>query len=250
MSKLADKIRRAGRPDTGPMGFGLGGERRAAIASLLCLVRLDKDQAKKTGPLAEADAVIVRGVEPGKLAEVIKKLKDVPVGLRLEGADRADVAAAREAGADFVVVDEGASGESVLEEKIGLVLRPNAEAGDTELRSLAGLPLDALEIGPAAEPFSVRRLVELRRLALLTQTSLLADVEPGIKASRLEALREAGVAGVVLDGKWADKLEALRKAVLTLPVRGRRRDEHSEALLPSLAGVHAAEDEDEEFDDD
>jgi hypothetical protein len=249
MSKLAEKIRRAGRPDTGPMGFGLRGERRAAAASLLCLVRLDKDQAKKGGAAAEADAVIVSGVEPDKLADVIKKLKDVPLGLRLEGAERSDVAAAREAGADFVVLDERSSGESMIEERIGLVLRPGADASDTDLRSLAGLPLDALEIGAAAEPFSVRRLVELRRLALLSQTPLLVDVGPGVKASRLEALREAGVAGVVLDGKSADKLEALRKAVLSLPVRGRRREERAEALLPSLAGVHAAEEEDEEFDD-
>jgi hypothetical protein len=249
MSKLAEMIRRAGRPDAGPMGFGLGGARRAAAASLLCFVRLDKEQAKKAGAAAAADAVIVNGVEPGKLADVIKKLKDVPVGLRLEGAGRSDVAAAREAGADFVALDEDSSGESVLEERIGLVLRPGTDASDTELRSLAGLPLDALEIGAAAEPFSVRRLLELRRLALLSQTSLLVDVEPGIKASRLEALREAGVAGVVLDGGSADKLEALRKVVLSLPARGRRREEHAEALLPSLAGVHAAEDEDEEFDD-
>jgi hypothetical protein len=249
MSKLAEMIRSAGRPDSGPLGFGLGGVRRAAAASLLCLVRLDKDQAKKAGGTAEADAVILSGVEPGKLADVIKKLKDAPVGLRLEGAERSDVAAAREAGADFVVVDERSSGESLIEERIGLVLRLGAEVSDTELRALAGLPLEALEIGAAAEPFSVRRLVELRRLALLSQTPLLVDVEPGIKASRLEALRGAGVAGVVLDGKSADKLEALRKAVLSLPVRGRRREERAEALLPSLAGVNAGEDEDDEFDD-
>jgi hypothetical protein len=188
-------------------------------------------------------------VEPGKLADVLKRLKDAPVGLRLERAERSDVAAARAAGADFVVLDDGASGESLLEEKIGLVLRIESEAGDTELRSLAGLPLDALEIGPATEPLTLRQLIELRRLALLTQTPLLADVPAGITASRLEALREAGVAGVVLDGKSADKLDSLRKAVQSLPVRGRRRDEHSEALLPSLAGGHGGED-DEEFDDD
>ena len=94
----------------------------------------------------------------------------------------------------------------MLEEKTGLVLTVDRDAGDTELRALAGLSLDALDVGPLGEPFTLRRLMGLRRVSLLAQTPLLVDVPAGIEASRLEALREAGVAGVVLDGRSADKL--------------------------------------------
>ncbi len=40
MSKLADKIRRAGKVEAGPIGFGMVAERRPS-PTLLCLLRLD-----------------------------------------------------------------------------------------------------------------------------------------------------------------------------------------------------------------
>lgn len=244
MSKLADKIRRAGKVEAGPIGFGVVAERRPS-PTLLCLLRLDKDQAKKVGDTA--DAVIITGLEAGKLGDALQKLGDVPVGLRAEDAQRATVAAAREAGADFVLLDEESSAEVVLEEKVGLVLRLGTQAGDTELRALAGLALDALEIAPIGEPFTVRRLMELRRLSLLSQTPLLVEVTPEIGPSRLEALRGAGVAGVILDGKSADKLSALRRVILSLPARGQRREERVDALLPSHTAVPAVEEEEPEY---
>ena len=248
MSKLADKIRRAGKVEAGPIGFGVVAERRPS-PTLLCLLRLDKDQAKKVGDTADAaaDAVIITGLEAGKLGDALQKLGDVPVGLRAEDAQRATVAAAREAGADFVLLDEESSAEVVLEEKVGLVLRLGTQVGDTELRALAGLALDALEIAPIGEPFTVRRLMELRRLSLLSQTPLLVEVTPEIGPSRLEALRGAGVAGVILDGKSADKLSALRQTILSLPARGQRREERVDALLPSHTAVPAVEEEEPEF---
>lgn len=243
MSKLADRIKHAGRVKSGPMGFGVGPERRAA-PTLLCLLRLDKEQAKKASAAASsADAVIITGLEAGKLGDILKRLSDVPVGLGLEDAQRATVEAAREAGADFVLLNEKSSAEAILEEKAGLVLRVDAEASDAELRALAGLPLDALEIAPIGEPFTVRRLMELRRLSLLTQTPLLVEVTSDIASPRLATLREAGVAGVVLDGKSADKLGALREVVASLPVKGRRREDRTEAMLPSLTAASEAEEE-------
>ncbi len=170
---------------------------------------------------------------------------DLPVGVRLENAERAAVAAARGAGADFVLLDERASAEAVLEERVGLVLSVSADMGDTELRVLAGLPLEALEVPAAREPLTLRGMMELRRLSLLSQTPLLVEVQPEIGASRLQALREAGAVGVILDGKYADGLTALREAVLSLPPRGRRREERPEAVLPPLTAAPAGEEEEE-----
>lgn len=242
MSRLADRIKRTSRVEAGPIGFGLAAERRAS-PTLLCLLRLDKDEVGKVGDAAGADAVIISGLDAGKLGDAIKKMGDLPVGVRLENAERAAVTAAREAGADFVLLDERASAEAVLEERVGLVLSVSADMGDTELRVLAGLPLEALEVPAAREPLTVRGMMELRRLSLLSQTPLLVEVEPEIGASRLQALREAGAVGVILDGKHADGLTALREAVLSLPPRGRRREERAEAVLPPLTAAPAGEEE-------
>jgi hypothetical protein len=244
MSRLADRIKRTSRVEAAPIGFGLAAERRAS-PTLLCLLRLDKDEVSKVGDAAGADAVIISGLDAGKLGDAIKKMGDLPVGVRLEDAERAAVAAARGAGADFVLLDERASAEAVLEEKVGLVLSVSADMGDTELRVLAGLPLEALEVPAAREPLTLRGMMELRRLSLLSQTPLLVEVQPEIGASRLQALREAGAVGVILDGKYADGLTALREAVLSLPPRGRRREERPEAVLPPLTAAPAGEQEEE-----
>jgi hypothetical protein len=246
MSKLADRIERATRPRAAPIGFGLATERRVS-PTLLCLLRLDKEQVSKVGDVAAgvADAVIVGGLDAGKIGQAIKKLGDLPVGLRLGNAERAAVAAARGAGADFVLLDQGASAEAVLEEGVGLVLSVGTDTGDTELRTLSGLSLEALEVPAVAEPLTLRGMLELRRLSLFSQTPLLVEVPPEIDASRLQALREAGAVGVILDGKHVDKLTALREAVLSLPPRGRRREERAEALLPPLTAVPAEEEEEE-----
>ncbi len=118
MSKLADRIERATRPRAAPIGFGLATERRVS-PTLLCLLRLDKEQVSKVGDVAAgvADAVIVGGLDAGKIGQAIKKLGDLPVGLRLETAERAAVATARGAGVDFVLLDQGASAEA---EQLGL----------------------------------------------------------------------------------------------------------------------------------
>jgi hypothetical protein len=244
MSKLSEKIRRAGQVESAPLGFGLG-PARAAAATMLCLLRLDKDQSKKP-EASDADAVILTGVAAEKLGGVAKKVGETPLGVRLDRGDHESVAAAREGGADFAVLDGAASAEAVLERSgVGLVLVAD-EWGDTELRALAGLGLDAILVGPMAEPFTLSRLLALRRLALLSQTPLLVEVDPKIEASRLETLRESGVVGVVLDGKSAGKLSSLRKTVLALRPRGKRKGEHTDALLPSPVGAGTGEDEDDE----
>lgn len=246
MSRLADRIKQVARPGAAPMGFGRAAERRPS-PSLLCLLQLNKEQVGRVGDGAAggADAVIISGLDAGKLRQAIKKLGDLPVGVCLESAERAAVAAVREAGADFVLLDEGASAESVLEERVGLVLSIGNDIGDTKLRVLGGLPLEALGVPAVGEPLTLRGMLELRRLSMLSQTPLLIEVQPKIEAPRLQALREAGVVGVILDGQHLDKLGALREAVLSLPSRGGRRDERAEALLPSLAAAPAEEEEEE-----
>ena len=241
MSRLVDKIKRARRMDAAPMGFGVATERRAS-ATLLCLLRLDRDQASKIGDAAAtADAVIITGAEVDKLERVLSKLGDVCVGLDLGNAERSTVAAAREAGADFVLLNGQSAADVILEEKVAFVLGIGAEVSDAELRALGGLSLDALEAPAVGERFTLRQFVELRRLSMLSQTPLFIEVQSEAGPARLEALRNAGVVGVIIDGKAPGQLAALREAVLSLPPRGHRGEERTEALLPSLTGVPSAE---------
>lgn len=250
MSKLSDRIRKASRVEPAPMGFGPAATSRPT-ATMLCLVRLSSGEADKAAQAADrgADAVIFEGVDASKLKERASTANQVSVGIRLPKAERAAVAAHRQAGADFIVLDlESASGETLLEEGIGLVLAVGRDTPDMTLRLLADLPLDALLVPTPDVPLTLARLLDLRRVSVLARTLLLTEIPANANSSQLQALREAGVVGVITEGRAMDRLAALREAIASLPPRGRKREEHPEALLPVQALAEALdEDEEEEF---
>ncbi len=246
MSKFADRIRRVSRLETLPMGFGAGASRKRT-PSMLCLLRLsaDKIDAAAEATARGADSVIFDSIDGAKLKEQAQKADSLLLGVWMGAAERDGVAAQREAGADFVVLEpQSASAETLLEEGIGLVLALGQDISDTSLRLLADLPLDALLVPAPVAPLTVARLLEVRRIAVLARTPLLMEVGQGLGASRLQALRDAGVAGVILDGEALDRLPDLRAAIDALPARGRRREERPEAVLPAH-GVVAPEEEEE-----
>ena len=137
MSKLADRIRRASRPQPAPLGFAAAAARKAA-PTMLSLVRLSAGDAGKAGEAAArgADAVIIDAIDPTKLKEQAAKANSAALGVRPQQAARQAVASLREAGADFAVVDtESALAESLLEESMGYVLALPANADDTMVAS-------------------------------------------------------------------------------------------------------------------
>ncbi len=247
MSKLADRIRKAARPEPAPLGFGAPAA-RVSNPSLLVLVRLSSGDANKAEEASKrgADAVIIEGVDAGKAKDAVAKGAGILVGVRPNGTDRKSVSALREAGADFVVLDaESTSAEAMLEEKVGFVLDYRGDSDDTALRILGEVGLDALIIPSPPEKLTLAELLNLRRLAALTRVPLLTAVKHDAEAGHLHALRDSGVAGVIVESSALGKLTDLKSRIESLPARGRRREERAEAVLPAATPSH-----DEDFDDD
>lgn len=247
MSKLSDLIRKASRPEPAPLGFGAHAA-RARTPSLLAVVRLSSGDANKTEEASKkgADAVIIDAADPGKVKDALSKAGDITFGVRPSHADRKTVAALRESGADFVILEpESASAEATLEEKIGFVLDYRGDADDTALRLLGELGLDAIIVPSPPERLSLAELLKLRRLAALTRVPLLTAVKHDAEPGYLQAIRDAGVAGVVVDSSAIGRLGDLKARIESLPARGRRREERVEAVLPA-----AAPSPDEDFEDD
>ena len=251
MSKLSDAIRRAGRPTPAPLGFGFGPKTAVATPpTLLCIVRLDANEAGKAEDAAKkgADALIIEGGDAGKVNDFAKKAPGLVLGVRPQKTERDQIAGLREAGADFVVLDaESGMADSLLEENIGFVLLSRGDTDDTRLRILADLNLDALIPPPPDGSLTIERLLELRRVSALGRTPLFVEVSADSEASPLQALRESGVAGVIVEGSALGKLGKLRDAIASLPVRGKKREERSEATIPAAA--MAGHDHDEDDDD-
>src|SRR3972149_1749010 len=104
MSKLADRIRQTTRPEVAPFGFAAAAARKPS-AQMICLVSLAGSEAEGVAGASQkgADGVILRGVDPDKLKEVVATNK-VSAGVRLATGQRSDLATQKEAGADFAVL--------------------------------------------------------------------------------------------------------------------------------------------------
>jgi 3-dehydroquinate synthase class II len=248
VSKLSDRIRLASKTTHAPMGFAAAA--RAPVSTLLCIVRLPANDVNKAVEAAErgADAVIIDGTNEGKLKDQASKAQGLVFGVSTEETERKQIAALRQAGADFVVLNiQSALAEALLEEKIGFVLNIERELDDTRLRTLGSLGLDALVVPSPGEPLTLERLLELRRIATLTRAPLLTQVAADAAVGYLQALRESGVAGVIVDASSLGRLGRLRETIAALPARGRERQEHAEATLSTPVLVGASSDD---FDDD
>lgn len=252
MSHLQERIRRTVRVETRPIGFGTttqtDGPSMLLLASLP--IAMPKEQP---GPLP-VDAVLFDMSDlkdhEQDLRRATEALGDIPCGVRLLSADRATAAALKEVGADYLVFDvEQSDASLLLEEKLGLVVSASTEMSEGLLRGLGSLPLDALFVDIGNDPLSVRRLIELQRLAGVAQQGLLLKVADQPEADVLESLRNAGGVGIIVEvAGWSELpgLEALRKRIAELPPRRRRREERLKAVLPSIGAPGEPMEEEEE----
>jgi hypothetical protein len=223
MSKLTERIRRASKVEPAPLGFAPAARKGAAV-------------------------VIIEG-SAAKLRES-KGTGDAIIGLKLEKPDRKEAAAAREAGADFLLIDEDTIAEALLDEKLGFVMSVSRDLEDTRLRLLGELSLEALVISAPEPPITVARVLDLRRVAGLARAPLLVEIDPSADASLLQILRESGATGVIVSSAAISKLPELIERIATLPIRGKRKEDHAEALVPASAqtGGHD-DDDDDDYDD-
>jgi hypothetical protein len=244
MSKLSKKISLAGRAETAQFGFTAVAT-GAKAAGLLCGVRLG--DAGKTADAASkgADFVLLEGVTASKL----KGLDKVEASVGLAGDfDASALGSLAEAGVDFVVLSGlSALAAPLTDESLGRVLVLSGDIEDTPLRLLGDLGLDALIVSAPEGPLTVEQLLAVRRVSALTRTPLLAATNPDVDVRTLELLRDSGVGGVIVDD--AGKLAAVKERIAALPARGKRKGDHTDALLPAQGGGGHNHD-DEDWDDD
>jgi hypothetical protein len=259
MSKLGDKIRKARRLELGAIGFGAMATRRQS-PSMLLIVHGSASDMRPPDDLAGrgVDAVLLSLSNPqaemGQVARWAGETSDVPCGAQVTAASGRTVADLKEAGADFLAFDaEATSAEALLETEMGYVLALAGEPTDSFLRAMDTLALEGLWLYDWQGPLTVRRLMELRRLHLLSRTPLFVPAGPDIGPAELECLRDSGVVAIAVNGAEAStwqRLGDLRQAIDGLPPRARRREERPQVVLPlarELSPQVEEEEEEEEF---
>ncbi|MEX2031552.1 MAG: hypothetical protein WEA81_01670, partial [Dehalococcoidia bacterium] len=162
-----------------------------------------------------------------------------------QDATRVEVEAAREAGADFFLFDDGHTHAGALTvEEMGSVLILGADQDEQRLRAVGVIDLDAVLVEADADTITVREQIELRRVAILVGAPILLRALGQPDTAMLEAWRDAGAPAVLVPAaQVAATLAAARE--VTAP---RRTDERR---LPNLGGpvTEAAHEHDDEDDD-
>jgi hypothetical protein len=252
MSKLGDSIRKTMRVEAAPIGFRA--IRRAKSPSLLVMALLDGDGKGRIAAATEkgAGAIVLRGAKPDDVKAAAEAAGEIPCGVWPEKVDAEAVAALVEAGADFLVFDaEATPATALLDDKPGYVLLLRGQPEDTYLRILESVALDGVLLDGWTGPLTLRKQVELRRIAGLTRKPLILPVSLPIESGELECLREAGVSVLAVDGgesRALDELPSLVQAIEALPGPRRRRETALEVLLPRAAEMAEEEEEEEEED--
>ncbi|HYM15217.1 MAG TPA: hypothetical protein VEZ14_06630 [Dehalococcoidia bacterium] len=243
MSKLAEKIRRATRLQAGAIGFGTAAPGREP--SMVLVARTADAAAAESLARKGADAVILdaRQLAAARLPKPAAggAILGVFIGAQKEG----ESLACKEAGYDFVVFDpDTAAATALLAEEIGYVLVLPAGLGDSDMRALEGLQLDAIDVGTIDGALTVRRQLDLRRIYSMTRRALMATVRPDVSVDELQAIRDTNVAIVCAES--AAGVEQLRKTIDALPLRRQRKDAQDRPS-PLVPRAHAPEDtEDDE----
>ena len=221
------------------LGFRAGGARPHPRMLLVAQVAVAK------AGIAGADAVLLPVAKAPKASGKAKA--DIPWGGWLKEVTAPAVKQVSEAGADFIVFSQDSAARAVLEaEKPGKVVAvvPDLDAG--LMRAADDLPVDALLIAEEKPSLSWERLMFFRRAVNLLSKPVLVTVSPDIGASELQALCDAGVAGVVVA---STELGGLRRAIdkLTPPKSAKGRS--NAPALPRMGGGEATAEEADEDED-
>jgi len=249
MSKLGDRIRKTMRTEAAPIGFRA--VRPAKTPQLLAALLLDDADKLAQAVAAGAGVVILKDAKTEDLEATVQVAGETPLGVWPQGIDAADTKALIAASVDFIVFEaESTPATALLEEKLGYVLALKDGADDdTYLRVLESVALDAILLPDWKGPLTLKKQLELRRIAALARKPLLLPVELSVESGDLECLRDAGVSVLLLDGDM-DALPALIKTIEELPGPRRHRETTLEVLLPRAAEMAAEEEGEEEEEED
>ncbi|MFC1861893.1 hypothetical protein ACFLT4_01495 [Chloroflexota bacterium] len=260
MSKLIDKLSRLSRAEPQPIGFKAA-QSVSARPKIQLVASLDQESAERlVDHVAGADAGLLRISKLSSGAKTLQKISqavsDIPWGRWLSGSGLGGTKQITKAGCDFMVFPASNTPLAMLQnDDVGKILEVEASLADGLLRAASELPIDAVLIDGVqgkGDFLTWQHLMLFRRFADLLTKPLLASVPSGVTAGELQALWEAGVAGVVVEvgaGQPQDRLKELRQLIDKLAFPARRERGKVEALLPRIrteTGIAAAEEEEEE----
>jgi hypothetical protein len=258
MGKLVDKLREVTTASGGGLGFfgrGHAPGRAVRPAALLAAGGRDDLAALRAAAESGADGVIVAGwtASGAGVADLAAALRAGAGiwGVRL-GRDYAPgaLAAARDQGAAFAVLDQGLPASALFEEaeQLDLVVAiepPREDLALLALRAVNLLPVQAalLETGLSSAGLERLTIADFNRLQLVNESlrfPALCSIQGAPAAGHVRALVELGAAAIVLGaaGVAAGEIgQQVRAALAALEKTPAPRGREGTALLSGMLGI-------------
>ena len=245
MSKFIEKLQQVLTPPVQSMGF-MTAKAETARPKIQLVVNITGVKAKsQIKDLADADALLVSSPTAGEMI----------TGMLLAKGDTEEIEKAVKAGVDFVILpDSGAVLAS--DTKIGKILQIEDSVSDIMLRTVSDLPVDAVLLAEDKENALIltwKRLMLVRRFAVLAGKPLLVEVLPAVTETELQQIWDAGVSGIIVktDAEQAEAAAGdLRKIIEKLSFPSKRKNEKGMAIVPAVTVAAEAPKEDDDDDGD
>ena len=252
MSKLLDKLEKAGQPAPRRMGF-VAADTSAPVPPLVLIVRLDSSAALSIPDAAKhADSVILTVPQANQTPLPANLPEPAPWGIQASSINSEDIAPLTEQGCDFFVLSPNNSPASILnEENATKVLSVSPSIEEAHLRVLEDVPVDCLLIEHGVQDvLRITDLMTLRSVLTAVSKPSIVCVRAGLSEGELSALQHVGAIGIVVDvasEEDAAELPRLRKEIDALPPREEDERRHVESIGSHLSHppAHSAHDDDD-----
>ena len=237
-----DEIREGAPPR---LGFGPSrGEKTPGMALVIDISNKISEHLESAVALTPA-AIIIRsryGIDvPGQDAEAMSLTakvagsRNIPWGGRTGSLSAADAEALRQAGGDLVVFSENTKLDAAVSRDLARILTLAPQMPAEDLRDINPLPIDAVLITIPGNPtqWTLQDLAAVTRITSRVGKHVLAEIAGAPAPGALEALRDAGIAGLVVDlSLGPETIAQLKTDLLNIPRPGANRRSRPSAILP------------------
>jgi len=258
MSRFIDKLNQVSQVMPQPMGFRAVSPVASKPKMLLVASLAEADGEGLADYVAGADAGLLVISKPSSEVRTFKEISQavpaIPWGGWLKSIGSGEIEQVTKANCDFMVFPAATTSLAIVQnKKVGKILEVEASLSEGLLKAVDELPADAVLIGgEKKEGLTWHHLMLFQRFADLLTKPLLVSIPANVTANELQALCEAGVAGVIVEagaGQPVERVSNLRRVIDKLVFPPQRKRGKTEALLPYIGaerGTVAEEEEEEE----
>ena len=255
MSKLIEKLKAVTSGSPQPLGFKLA-QSVTVKPKLAIIASLSEVKAEHLAECARGASALLltSGLKSQRLKMVAEAATDITWGCSLGNEPADKLPPVIKAGGDFVIFPANTPLKTLSDNQIGRILEVDAEAAEKLPRAINNSPVDAVYLVTATgdESLTWHHLLLVRSLTGLLTKPLLVSIPETVTEGELQALWDAGAAGIVAVAHPTGNIDNLRQIIDRLNYTTRHSSEKQDAVLPfSMPGPAAEEltepDEDEDY---